>query len=89
MKSIGMFYIETLSSWTEHLVEGGERMFEFLIGTRFYYKGKLVEVKENSGEPCSDCVFKPIRHNLYCKQNCDSQDRHDKKYVIFKEVKDE
>lgn len=66
------------------------RMFEFLIGTRFYYKNKLVEVKENlHGEPCSDCVFKPIRNNLYCKQNCDPQNRHDKKYVIFKEVKDE
>lgn len=64
-------------------------MLEFLIGTRFYYKGKLVEVKENSGEPCSDCVFKPIRNNLYCKQNCDPDERHDKKFVIFKEVKDE
>lgn len=62
-------------------------MFEFLIGTRFYYKNKLVEVKENlHGEPCSDCVFKPIRNNLYCKQNCDPDDRHDKKFVIFKEV---
>lgn len=65
-------------------------MFEFLIGTRFYYKGKLVEVKENlDGELCSDCVFKPIRNNLYCKQNCDSSERHDGKYVIFKEVRDE
>ena len=71
-------------------VERSLRMFEFLIGTRFYYKNKLVEVKENlHGEPCSDCVFKPIRNNLYCKQKCDPQDRHDKKYVIFKEVKDE
>ena len=64
-------------------------MFEFLIGTRFYYKGKLVEVKENPGEPCSNCIFKPIRNNLYCKQNCDPSERHDGKYVIFKEVRDE
>ena len=65
-------------------------MFEFLIGTRFYYKGKLVEVKENiDGEPCDNCVFKPRRKNLFCKQNCDSDERHDKKFVIFKEVKDE
>ena len=78
--------METLSFWTELHVARSLKMFEFLIGTRFYYKGKLVEVKENSGEPCSDCVFKPIRNNLYCKQNCDPQDRHDKKYVIFKEV---
>ena len=65
-------------------------MFEFLIGTRFYYKGKLVEVKDNThGEPCSNCIFKPIRNNLYCKQNCDPDDRHDGKYVIFKEVRDD
>lgn len=63
-------------------------MFEFLIGTRFYYKGKLVEVKENLGLSCFDCVFKPKRKDLYCKQNCDPNDRHDKKYVIFKEVKE-
>lgn len=70
-------------------VEGRSRMFEFLIGTRFYYNGKLVEVKENLCEPCDNCVFKPIRNNLYCKQNCDPDERHDKKYVIFKEVNDE
>ena len=62
---------------------------ELTIGTRFYYKGKLVEVKENLDLPCSDCIFKPKRKNLYCKQNCDPDDRHDKKFVIFKEVKDE
>ena len=89
MKSIGIVYIGILSFWTELHAARSLKMFEFLIGTRFYYKGKLVEVKENSGEPCSDCVFKPIRNNLYCKQNCDPDDRHDKKFVIFKEVKDE
>ena len=61
-------------------------MFEFLIGTRFYYKGKLIEVKENLDLPCSDCIFKPRRKDFYCKQKCDPNDRHDKKYVIFKEV---
>ena len=64
-------------------------MFEFLIGTRFYYKGKLVEVKDNTrGESWSNCIVKPIRNNLYCKQNCDPSERHDGKYVIFKEVKE-
>ena len=38
-------------------VERSIRMFEFLIGTRFYYKGKLVEVKENLDLPCSDCIL--------------------------------
>ena len=65
------------------------RMFEFLIGTRFHYKGKLVEVKENLDLPCSGCIFKPRRKDFYCKHNCAPNDRHDKKYVIFKEVKDE
>lgn len=69
-------------------VERSLKMFEFLIGTRFYYKGKLVEVKENLDLPCSGCIFKPRRKDFYCKQNCDPQDRHDKKYVIFKEVKE-
>lgn len=69
-------------------VERSLKMFEFLIGTRFYYKGKFVEVKENLDLPCSDCIFKPKRKNLYCKQNCDPDDRHDKKFVIFKEVKE-
>ena len=64
-------------------------MFEFLIGTRFYYNGKLVEVKENLDESCSNCVFKPKRNDLSCKQNCDQSERHDGKYVIFKEVRDE
>ena len=63
-------------------------ILELTIGTRFYYKGKLVEVKENIDLPCSDCIFKPKRKNLYCKQNCDPDDRHDKKFVIFKEVKE-
>ena len=62
-------------------------MFEFLIGTRFYYKGKLVEVKENLDLPCSECIFKPKRNDLSCKQNCDQSERHDGKYVIFKEIK--
>ena len=63
-------------------------MFEFLIGTRFYYKGKLVEVKENLDESCSNCVFNPKRKDLCCKQNCDPDERYDKKFVIFKEVKE-
>ena len=78
----------TTHSSTALHAERSLKMFEFLIGTRFYYKGKLVEVKENLDLPCSDCIFKPKRKNLYCKQNCDPNDRHDKKYVIFKEVKE-
>ena len=55
---------------------------ELSIGTRFHYKGKLVEVVE--GDQCVDCVFAETD----CSQKqCLSEERSDKKNAYFKEVK--
>ena len=61
-------------------------MYEFLLGTRFYYKDKLVEVVESDGNKCLDCVFS----ETFCiHRKCLPVQRHDKKSVYFKEVNDE
>lgn len=58
---------------------------ELSIGTRFHYKGKLVEVVE--GDQCVDCVFALMKE---CSlKRCVPERRSDKKDVYFKEVKGE
>lgn len=59
-------------------------MFEFTVGTRFYYKGKLCEVIERGDYHCSSCMF-------YCESACKNticqEDlRRDHNWVLFKEV---
>ena len=59
-------------------------MFEFTIGTRFYYKGELCEVIEQGDWICRDCVF--FRKSTCKDIICDEDFRRDHKWVIFKEV---
>ena len=58
-------------------------MIDLTVGSRFYYKGKLLEVKEGS---CSDnCVFNGTEN--CCKQlKCKSTNRQDKTDVCFSKV---
>lgn len=57
-------------------------MLDLTIGSRFYYKNKLCEVKEGS---CSDnCVFNGTQK--CCKLKCKSTNRQDKTDVCFSKV---
>ena len=58
-------------------------MVEMTIGSRFYYKGKLCEVVE--GDCNQDCVFSE-NHKKCNKSKCHASERHDKRFVCFKEV---
>lgn len=55
-------------------------MLELTIGSRFYYKNQLYEVKEGS---CTEnnCIFDGGKN--CSKLKCDSEDRHDKKDVYY------
>lgn len=59
-------------------------MFEFNVGNRFYYKGKLCEVIEQGNYSCSGCVF--FRKSACKDMICDEDFRRDHKWVLFKEV---
>ena len=62
-------------------------MFEFTIGTRFYYKGKLCEVVEPQSERCRECAVSYGFDEcmmLDCRPSC----RQDGKNVCFKWVEE-
>ena len=59
-------------------------MFEFTVGTRFYYKGKLCEVIEQGNWICRDCVF--FRKSAFKEMICNENFRRDHNWVLFKEV---
>lgn len=61
-------------------------MVELTVGSRFYYKDKLYEVKiKNNPFICTGCVF---AYTKKCKKiKCSRANRHDNKYVYFEEVK--
>lgn len=64
-------------------------MFDFLIGTRFYYQNKYVEVTEGYGDYiCNKCALfgNPKNCHLICCYACE---RKDKTAVYLKEIKDE
>ena len=60
-------------------------MIELIVGSKFYYEGKLYEVVEG-GCSSGNCVFK--NSNKCHKINCDSYERYDRTDVIFKEIKE-
>ena len=62
-------------------------MFEFTVGTRFYYKGKLCEVVEVEYEydRCSECDIFTYDCSM---MNCESRTREDGKNICFKLVED-
>ena len=63
-------------------------MVELTIGSRFRLKGKLCEVVEDkNGVECGRCVFDEYA-NKCIKAKCCSDERHDRKSVYFKEVKE-
>lgn len=61
-------------------------MVEMTIGSRFYYKDKLCEVVE---EDCTgiNCVLSGNVRECN-KSKCHASERHDKKFVCFREVKE-
>ena len=62
-------------------------MVEMTIGSRFYYKDKLCEVVEEDCSGMNGVLNGDVRK---CnKAKCHASERHDKKFVCFKEVKDE
>lgn len=63
-------------------------MIELTIGSRFWYKGKLYEVKENKFHECNCCDFDKF-DNKCRKMKCHTIQRHDGKFVYFSEVTDE
>lgn len=63
------------------------KMVELTIGSRFYFKDKLLEVVkyEDDGPLCGRCEF---NGKLKCgKAKCCASERHDGESVYFKEVK--
>lgn len=74
-------------------------MLELEIVTRFYFDDKLVEVVESTFiEKCFGCVFKKkflkdgyeyTEVEICCAVKCCREERKDKKYVTFKEVKND
>lgn len=60
-------------------------MKELVVGSRFYHKGKLVEVCVNKTGSCDGCVFSEEK---CLRSNCKSKYRHDEINVIYKEVKE-
>ena len=67
-----------------------DKMIELVIGTRFYYKGRLCEVVELEYEydynKCSKCDMSFTECNV---MNCALKSRKDGKSVCFKLVEDE
>ena len=63
-------------------------MVELTVGSRFYYKDKLCEVvNEGIGIKCKKCVFDEGSRKCE-KSKCSSIERHDRKSVYFREVKE-
>ena len=63
-------------------------MVELTVGSRFYYKDKLLKVVkyEGVGPLCGRCVF---NDTAKCqKTKCCASERHDGYSVFFKEVKE-
>lgn len=63
------------------------KITDLAIGSRFWYKDKLIEVVN---EDCdgTNCVFQ--NNKRLCNSiDCHASDRHDNKFVCFKEVKRE
>ena len=58
-------------------------MKELVIGSKFYHKGKLVEVRVNTSGSCEECVFSDEK---CLRSNCKAKYRHDEVDVIYKEV---
>lgn len=64
-------------------------MVEMTIGSRFYHKNKLYEVVENENAySCKGCVFIAGLKCKCKKPKCYSGERHDRKPVYYKEVKE-
>lgn len=60
-------------------------MKELVVGSKFYHKGKLVEVCVNKSGSCDECVFNDEK---CLKSNCKAKYRHDDVNVIYVEVKE-
>lgn len=63
-------------------------MFDFSIGTRFYYQNKYVEVTEGYGDHiCNKCALfgNTETCHLICCYACE---RRDKTAVYFKEIEE-
>lgn len=58
-------------------------MKELVVGSKFYHKGKLVEVRVNTSDSCGECVFNAEKCKLV---NCKAKNRHDERNIIYKEV---
>lgn len=58
-------------------------MKELVVGSKFYHKGKLVEVRINTSDSCGECVFNAEKCKLV---NCKAKYRHDETNVIYKEI---
>ena len=72
-------------------IEEIEYSLELPIGTRYYYQNHFYEVVESEEDKfhCLECVFfKELFNEPMCQiTKCFGFERHDKKRVIFKEVK--
>lgn len=68
-----------------------EYSLELPIGMRFYFKNQLYEVVElNSRIRCPECAFfNEFLNDPMCQiMLCNKKDRHDKKHIFLKEVKE-
>ena len=74
-------------------IEEIEQSLDLPVGARFYLHDTLLEVAETDDHPlcrCSECKLqRGILITAICYvMNCDKSERHDGKYVYFKEVKE-
>ena len=74
-------------------IEEIEQSLDLPVGARFYLHDTLLEVAEIDDHPlcrCSKCKFQEgILITAICYvMNCDKSERHDGKYIYFKEVKE-
>ena len=60
-------------------------MKELVVGSKFYHKGRLVEVCVNTSGTCNECVFSDDECKLV---NCKAKNRHDERNVVYKEVEE-
>ena len=72
-------------------IEEIEYSLELPIGTRLYYKNRLLEVVESEEDRfrCLECALvTEFMDELGCQiSRCFGFERHDRKRIIFKEVK--
>lgn len=72
-------------------IEEIEYSLELPIGTRLYYKNRLLEVVESEEDRfrCLECALvTEFMDELGCQiSRCFRFERHDRKRIIFKEVK--